>query len=136
MRRTAGRVPRRGLFLEGLHFVDAGVAFQLCAALDVAKAGGGMGGRNAEGEEVFRAGFNGLERLFSRAAWKTSIGSMIWSAVSTAKEASGSRFSSTAAGKPTALAVSRPMGSPRSCDSGSIGRFSRICLAYEEPVQM
>ena len=58
----------------------------------------------------------------SSAAWNASTGCMIWSAVTTAITASGSRAARTAAGQATAFSESRPSGSPRMFAAGSSGR--------------
>ena len=55
---------------------------------------------------------------------------MTWSAVTMAITASLSRASSTAAGKPTALAVSRAAGSPSRFSLGSSGRFARTASRW------
>ena len=50
-----------GFFFEGLDFEDAGAVGEFGAALDVAEAGGGEGGGDAEGDEGFGVFVDGVE---------------------------------------------------------------------------
>ena len=65
----------------------------------------------------------------SSAAWKAVSGCMIWSAVTTATTASGSRAASIAAGQATAFSESRPSGSPRMLAGSSSGSSAATTFA-------